>query len=224
MSNILSEKTYKIIININLNKRFIIEKYSKMNRKPDYIRKKVRDISEDKTNWFTTVINRIRELIAKNDYRLNPEMFAPAFLLTNEVTDIDKKTFDGMANQERNSAVKQMLDDNTDNQVRDVYIAVIDRYTTVNDEQLGFIVLLLSDLAKEADTLWTMPILMIKQIGGAIFYFTTPNGKVVLSKRSFSNINVTPEINTIANNYIDGMNNLIDGKTSIPYYQKPRAI
>ena len=56
-----TSNTYKTIININLNKRYIIQKYS--NKQASVIQSKVRDISLDKSNWSGTVLSRITEII-----------------------------------------------------------------------------------------------------------------------------------------------------------------
>lgn len=208
------------IINIDIDKSYIIRKYS--DKDPLFVSEKVREVSEDKTSWSNKIVARINEIIDEEKYTI-PKDFV--LLYSNETKALNysfERPMKEYTNEEIIQKMREQLD-NTDKDsdvmaIEEVYMALNQKYETFNDIEMAQIIMVLSKLAKESDKLWVSITMKIKEISGALFYFMNENGHIRLSERSLPNMQ-KEEIMRQSGNiipYIDHMNAIIDGKIAIP--------
>lgn len=199
------------IINIEIDKSYAIRKYSEK-LTPEKMIIKLRDISEDKLHWSKKVLDTVQNFI------MHKALDIPYDLLEVHKTTINSVNykFDTDIRQlNRNQIIETMkneLDskDQQNTQITEVYLQNKDKYKEFDDIHMAYIILLLSHLAKYSNELWISVTLQIKELKSAILYFLNEDGHIVLSERS-KNINEFS-----IKDYINTMNELIDGKRQIP--------
>lgn len=207
-------------ITIEVNKSYLIRLNSGKKSQSE-VNKMLRDLSEDKTHWSSKVMNAINTIINKNNYNIPRDFLEVRF---NNIKSVNYEFKDKLESLNSKDIIKEMhnvLDNTNVNNLDEVTIQTNPKYSSSKDKdnnvingfddiQMAQIILLLSELAKNSDTLWLSIIMKIKEIGKGMFYFINEDGHIDLSKRI--KINDTK----LANEYIRLMNDIIDGKRTIP--------
>lgn len=204
--------TYHPLVNIEINKGYCIRKYS--NKTPKEIANKVRELSEDKTNWSDNVMNTIQNIIQQYNYEVPYDIVEPHYNTTKTVNltldqAMDKYKRDELVAKMRET-VKTIDEDSDANIVQEVYLQSNPKYSEMDDIRIAHLIMLLSKLAKEGKHLWISVYLTIKELKNNLLYFIPDNGRIKLSNKT---VNDDPAIN----DYINSLNELIDGKRELPY-------
>lgn len=202
------------IVNIEINKSYCLREYS--NKKIHEQRLKLKELSEDKTGWSIKVMNTIKIII--NDLQLDlPDDIVESHINTlktinyslgKDISQFDKKELD--------KKVHDILDNNVpgeDNVVQttdEVYLSSNPKYTDYNDIRMAHLILLLSNLAKLSNILWVTVTMRIQELRNLVLYFISEDGHIRLSEKS------AQSKDTGIQDYIDSLNEIIDGKREVP--------
>ena len=213
---------YHPIINIDINKAYIIRKYN--DKPPEIVSTKVRELSEDKTGWSNKVLFAITKIIHTNDYNLPDDLF---IVLNNSTKTMNVNLDKPMEQYKRDELINKMRmkldpannkeEDNAAS-INEVYLGLNSKYQQFDDIGMAQIILLLSKLAMDSKKLWVTITFRLVEIKDAIFHINNETGKVRLSERAFPNLS-KEDIMRAHNKtlpYIDSMNELISGARSLP--------
>lgn len=212
---------YHPIINIDINKGYLIREHN--NEPAEYIADEIRKLSEDKTGWSNKVMFAISKIIHTNGYRLPDDLF---IVLDNSTKTMNISLDRPMQEYKREELIDKMrttLDSvNNENDkaasITEVYLGLNSKYQQFDDITMAQLIMLLSELSKDSKKLWITVTFRLKEIKDAIFHISNETGRVRLSERAFPNL-TKEDIMRLHNKilpYIDSMNELIDGKRSLP--------
>lgn len=200
---------YHPLITIEVEKSYCIQKNA--TKSTSQINNKIRELSEDIDNkWSSKILNRIKELIDANHFNLPYDLLE----VHKSKSKIMKYQFSEEALKNKNGimiSAHQQLESGSQDITEVVDTSLINniKYPEYDDVQMAQLILLLSKLSKESDKLWINISIIIKELGSQVsFYFKTDNGHIEVSKRS--------KMNFSNNDYINTMNDIIDGKREIP--------
>lgn len=212
---------YHPIINIDINKGYLIREHN--NEPAEYIADEIRKLSEDKTGWSNKVIFAIGKIIHTNGYRLPDDLF---IVLDNSTKTMNISLDRPMQEYKREELIDKMratLDSvNNENDkaasITEVYLGLNSKYQQFDDITMAQLIMLLSELSKDSKKLWITVTFRLKEIKDAIFHISNETGKVRLSERAFPNLTKEDimRLHSKILPYIDSMNELIDGKRSLP--------
>ena len=200
------------LINIDINKSYCIRKYSSRKTQSEQ-EKLLRELSEDKTNWSGKVLTKIHEIIQAHSYEVPYDILEVHFNYVKSVNHEFKDKVENMNVNQIISEMKKALDSSKEyNAVNEVFLQSNIKYKSFNDIQMAHIILLLSDLSKISEELWVSITLQLKELANVILYFLPEDGHIILSKRN----RIPNDKQSIINQYIDSMNELIDGTREVP--------
>lgn len=212
---------YHPIINIDINKGYLIREHN--NEPAEYIADEIRKLSEDKTGWSNKVMFAISKIIHTNGYRLPDDLF---IVLDNSTKTINISLDRPMQEYKREELIDKMratLDSiNNENDkaasITEVYLGLNSKYQQFDDITMAQLIMLLSELSKDSKKLWITVTFRLKEIKDAIFHISNETGRVRLSERAFPNLTKEDimRLHSKILPYIDSMNELIDGKRSLP--------
>ena len=99
-----------------------------------------------------------------------------------------------------------------------MYLGLNSKYQQFDDITMAQLIMLLSELSKDSKKLWITVTFRLKEIKDAIFHISNETGRVRLSERAFPNLTKEDimRLHSKILPYIDSMNELIDGKRSLP--------
>ena len=196
------------IITIDIAKGYCIQKYS--TKSAEVINKKIRELSEDKTNWSEKVLNEIHKIIDENNFNIPSDIME---VHKNRAKILKYKFDDNLIKSGKNvilNAAHQQLQVNDPDATEVIDTSLINKYNKFNDVEMAQIIVLLSKLIKQASTLWITISFTIKELGTEVIFYFKNDGHIAVSKRSKMKLQNT--------NYIDALNDIIDGKREIPTY------
>jgi len=212
---------YHPIINIDINKGYLIREHN--NEPAEYIADEIRKLSEDKTGWSNNVIFAISKIIHTNGYRLPDDLF---IVLDNSTKTMNISLDRPMQEYKREELIDKMrttLDSvNNENDkaasITEVYLGLNSKYQQFDDITMAQLIMLLSEISKDSKKLWITVTFRLKEIKDAIFHISNETGRVRLSERAFPNLTKEDimRLHSKILPYIDSMNELIDGKRSLP--------
>ena len=212
---------YHPIINIDINKGYLIREHN--NEPAEYIADEIRKLSEDKTGWSNKVMFAISKIIHTNGYRLPDDLF---IVLDNSTKTMNISLDRPMQEYKREELIDKMrttLDSvNNENDkaasITEVYLGLNSKYQQFDDITMAQLIMLLSELSKDSKKLWITVTFRLKEIKDAIFHISNETGRVRLSERAFPNLTKEDimRLHSKILPYIDSMNELIDGKRSLP--------
>lgn len=212
---------YHPIINIDVNKGYLIREHN--NEPAEYIADEIRKLSEDKTGWSNKVMFAISKIIHTNGYRLPDDLF---IVLDNSAKTMNISLDRPMQEYKREELIDKMratLDSvNNENDkaasITEVYLGLNSKYQQFDDITMAQLIMLLSELSKDSKKLWITVTFRLKEIKDAIFHISNETGRVRLSERAFPNLTKEDimRLHSKILPYIDSMNELIDGKRSLP--------
>lgn len=212
---------YHPIINIDINKGYLIREHN--NDPAEYIADEIRKLSEDKTGWSNKVIFAISKIIHTNGYRLPDDLF---IVLDNSTKTMNISLDRPMQEYKREELIDKMratLDSvNNENDkaasITEVYLGLNSKYQQFDDITMAQLIMLLSEISKDSKKLWITVTFRLKEIKDAIFHISNETGRVRLSERAFPNLTKEDimRLHSKILPYIDSMNELIDGKRSLP--------
>jgi len=212
---------YHPIINIDINKGYLIREHN--NEPAEYIADEIRKLSEDKTGWSNKVIFAISKIIHTNGYRLPDDLF---IVLDNSTKTMNISLDRPMQEYKREELIDKMrttLDSvNNENDkaasITEVYLGLNSKYQQFDDITMAQLIMLLSEISKDSKKLWITVTFRLKEIKDAIFHISNETGRVRLSERAFPNLTKEDimRLHSKILPYIDSMNELIDGKRSLP--------
>lgn len=200
------------LINIDVNKSYCIRKYSGK-KTPEEQAKLLRDLSEDKTNWSSKVINSIHDIIQKHSYEVPYDIVEPHFNSTKSLNYEFKDKVENMNASQIITEMKNSLDSSGDfNLIKEIFLQSSLKYKELDDIRMAHLILMLSDLAKLSEQVWVTVTLQIKELANTILYFLPEDGHIILSKRT----RILESKKSVIESYIKSMNELIDGKREVP--------
>ena len=212
---------YHPIINIDINKGYLIREHN--NEPAEYIADKIRELSEDKTGWSNKVMFAISKIIHTNGYRLPDDLF---IVLDNSTKTMNISLDRPMQEYKREELIDKMRTtlDSVNNQndkaasITEVYLGLNSKYQQFDDITMAQLIMLLSELSKDSKKLWITVTFRLKEIKDAIFHISNETGRVRLSERAFPNLTKEDimRLHSKILPYIDSMNELINGKRSLP--------
>ena len=212
---------YHPIINIDINKGYLIREHN--NETAEYIADEMRKLSADKTGWSNKVMFAISKIIHTNGYRLPDDLF---IVLDNSTKTMNISLDRPMQEYKREELIDKMratLDSvNNENDkaasITEVYLGLNSKYQQFDDITMAQLIMLLSELSKDSKKLWITVTFRLKEIKDAIFHISNETGRVRLSERAFPNLTKEDimRLHSKILPYIDSMNELIDGKRSLP--------
>lgn len=199
------------IINIEIDKSYPIRKYSEK-LSPEKMINKLRDISEDKLHWSKKILDAIQAFIIEKALDIPYDLLEIHRTTTNSVNYKFDRDIRQLNKAQIIETMKNELDskDQQSTQTTEVYLQNKEKYKEFDDIHMAYIILILSHIAKYSDKLWVSVTLQIRELKSAILYFQNEDGHIVLSERS-KNISERS-----IRDYINSMNELIDGKRQIP--------
>ena len=201
--------TYHPMITIEIAKSYCIQKYA--TKSTNEINTKIRELSEDKTNWSKKVLDEVKKIIEENHYNLPIDIFEVhknrAKVLKYQFDENVLKNTNNIINAAHNELEN---DKGTATEVINTTLINNIKYSEFNDVEMAQLILLLSQLIKKADKLWVTISIIIKELGTNVTLYFKNDGHIEVSKRSkmiFSN-----------NEYIKTLNDLIDKKREVPIF------
>ena len=203
------------IINIEISKGYCMRKYN--NEKFDEISKRLRELSEDKTHWSDKVIAEMHNIIDAKTYDIPYDLVEPHYNTMQATTmTMDRNSYKKFETAD-SKTLKKLIADQMDNSkermstIQEVYLYSNPKYSEMDDIRLAHTILLLSEIAKNSNKLWVSVTMRIKELKNYILYFVSDDGHVRLSEKCRDH-----KLSGIQD-YIDSMNELIDGKREVPY-------
>lgn len=209
---------YHVTVNVEIAKDLLIQSLSKL--KSSKINEKLREISENKTDWSGKVLNYVKEIIEKKRLgKLYDTVLVPVFTSSKIVTNYQlEKPLNEYADGELSMKIRERInsadDKDSDTSKTDRISLTLDgEKKTWNDIELAQLIILLSELAKNSRKLFCAISFQIGEFPGAIFYVLS-DGHIALSERSY-NRNKQFATSSVLQS-LGFMNAIIDGKREIP--------
>ena len=198
-------------IMIEIDKSYPIRKYQEK-LDPQRLRSKLRDISEDKLKWSQKILDSLRSIIIEKTLDLPYDLLEVHKNVSNSINYQFQKPIEYLSKAEVNRIMKNELDSEEEQSTRitETYLQNKEQYNEFDDVHMAQLIILLSELAKHGNTLWTTITMQITELKSSLLNFINEDGHIRLSERSKIRIGSGIE------SYIQSMNELIDKKRPIP--------
>lgn len=210
-------------VTIDINKSYCIVKYQ--TKSPEFINDKLRELSNDDTNWSSKVIYKAQEIMRLKKLKFDSDVLIPLRNSSKTTLYQLEKPMDQYTNSELKDKMRNILDSsnidsnsnnsNTASDTNEIYIGLNSKYKELDDIMMAQLIILLSNIAKDSKRLWVSIILQMEEFKGALFYFLPEVGKITLSERSFDR-NKKSKFEYLKD-YINAMNDLIEGRRELPF-------